>query len=177
MLCARLLVAMVTLAALSACTGKDPFYPGTPLGTFHVVGTLRENSCGAGQAVPDPWEFDIRLARDHQLLYWIQGGPPVAGTLDAEGHASMHAVSINTVHDANPDAGVGACALERDDALDTTLGPDPTTTFTGTLVYTFKVADGSDCADELTSGSFKALPCSASYNLVGTRTSAPAPNK
>ena len=27
-------------ASLAACTGKDPYRPGTPLGTFHVDGKL-----------------------------------------------------------------------------------------------------------------------------------------
>jgi hypothetical protein len=88
----RIAVALLSLGAagvLAACFGTDPYNPGTALGTFHVVGKLTANTCGASGTAPDPWEFDIKLSRDHGTLYWIQGDAPVQGTLDAHAHTTM----------------------------------------------------------------------------------------
>jgi hypothetical protein len=82
------------------------------------------------------------------------------------------------------DAGLPKCEITRDDALDTTLVPDPqrdggVVGFVGTLGYTFGQTDDSDCSDQLTNagGGFAALPCSVGYKIVGNRTALPAPSK
>jgi hypothetical protein len=171
-------LAPVAFVALAACFGKDPYNPGTPLGTFHVVGKLTANTCGEGGTAPDPWTFDVKLARDAGTLYWIQGGPPVQGTLDAQGHTSMKASDTQTIHPG--DNKIARCALRRDDALGATIIADPddksgVIAFTGTLSYTFSQTDDSDCSDQLTiaGGGFAALPCSVDYIIAGNRTALP----
>jgi hypothetical protein len=161
--------------ALAACFGgKDPLNPGTPLGTFHVEGKLADDSCGPSSGAPADWPFDVKLSRDGSTLYWVQGQAPVSGQLDAQSHTTMKSTDTRTVHDANPRAGVGACTMTRDDALDMTLAPDEAS-FTGTLSYTFSATDGSDCADQLISGggTFATLPCTTKYALTATRTALP----
>jgi hypothetical protein len=159
------------LALACACSGKDPYNPGSPLGTFHVQGQLMTNSCGDGNGAPNPWLFDVKLARDASTLYWIQGGAPVSGMLDAKLHSTMQTTTTTTVHQANPQTGVPFCALQRDDSLDATLTGDPPNGFTGSLSYAFSQTSGSDCSDQLAAGggTFAALPCATSYNLMGTR--------
>jgi hypothetical protein len=172
-----LLIALATAAVAFACTGKDPYRPGTALGTFHVDAKLVANSCGEGQA-PDPWTFDVKLARDPGTLYWIQGGLPVSGKLGADAHATLANDDTATIHGA--DAGLPKCALTRHDALDATLAADPADAtgivgFSGTLTYTFGPTSDSDCSDQLAfaGGTFAALPCSVSYTLSATRTKRP----
>ena len=70
---------LLALLALPACSGKDPYNPGTPLGTFHVTANLTQSSCGP---VPDPWEFDVRLSHEGTTLFWVQGGAPISGIVD-----------------------------------------------------------------------------------------------
>ena len=166
------------LVAIAACTGKDPYNPGTPLGTFHVVGKLTTNTCDASGGVPDPWEFDVKLARDGSTLYWIQGGPPVQGTLDSKSHTAMTSSDTQTLE--KNDAGVAACALIRDDALDTTILADPNDSTgvlaaVGTLSYTFSQTSDTDCSDQLTiaGGGFEAIPCTVSYVITAKRTALP----
>ncbi len=169
----RALFGVAALAvALVSCTGKDPYRPGTALGTFHVDGALLATSCGAA---PDPWTFDVKLARDARTLYWIQGGLPVAGTLDASAHASLTATDTQTIQAA--DAGIIGCAVTRDDTLDTALvvaaaDVNDVAAFSGKLTYTFRATAGSDCSGELAiaGGDFAQLPCSITYTLKGTRT-------
>src|SRR5215472_19044405 len=60
--------------AIASCSGKDPLNPGTPIGTFRVDGKLVSNACGAAESAPDPWEFDVKLSRDHGTVYLVQGG-------------------------------------------------------------------------------------------------------
>lgn len=176
--CTCLVIGVAVPAFLGACMGKDPYNPGTALGTYHVTGTLKTNTCGGAGTAPDPWSFDVKLSKDHSTLYWIQGDVPVQGTLDANLHTSMTSEGTTTIHDA--DAGLAKCAITRDDALDTTLKIDPNDAngilgFNGTLGYTFSATSDSDCSDQLTAvgGGFDALPCSVSYAILGVRTKAP----
>ena len=178
-------VLAASLAALAVggvgCTGKDPYNPGTPLGTYHVVGKLLANECGAAGATdgapPATWEFDVRLSRDRSALYWVQGGLPVQGQLDAHAHAKMASTGTQKIHDANPKQGIAYCGITRTDALDVTMTSDEV--FTGTLEYDFAASDGSDCSDQVASagGSFAALPCATRYDLSGSRTALPVQPK
>ena len=169
------------LGLLPACTGKDPFSPGTKLGTFHVSAKLTQTTCGA---TPDPWEFDVRLNHDGSTLYWIQGGAPIQGQVDTTARAQLKAEMVQEVRPADERMKRAACSVARTDVLAVTLvdaeakpAPDPSlaTSFGGSLVYTFAPTEGSDCADQLTTtdGDFDALPCEVHYDLSGTFKSAP----
>lgn len=159
------------LASLAACAGKDPYNPGAPLGSYAVNGKLVANGCGAGDGASDPWAFSVKLSKDGSTLYWIQGGLPVSGHIDASSHATMSSTSSQTIHGADPRSGAGACTIERHDALDLTLASDAAS-FAGTITYTFAPSDGSDCTDQLAAagGSFAILPCSVGYTLQANRT-------
>lgn len=170
------------LAALAAaCSGKDPYNPGTKLGTFHVSATLTSTSCGA---TPNPWEFDVRLNHDGSTLYWIQGGAPVGATVDDAARTQLKSEMIQEVRAADAKAKRDACSIARTDALALTLAdagakpatdPSQTASFAGTLIYTFAPTTGSDCSDQVTSvgGDFDALPCEVRYDLTGTFKSPP----
>jgi hypothetical protein len=160
-------------ALVAACSGKDPYNPGTPIGTYHVVAHVTSNECGQGIGVTDPWEFDIRLAVDPHTLYWVQGGPAVSGTL-ASSHATLASSDTRIIHQADARAGLGFCSITRSDGVDVTLAPDQSS-FTGSLAYTFTPTDGSDCSDQVSGsgGTFAALPCATKLSLTGTRTQAP----
>ena len=165
---------IASLASIG-CYGKDPYNPGTPIGTYHVTGALiaTSDSCGGAVGAPDPWSFDIRLAQDQTSLYWEQGGLPVGGFVDSHGHAELRSSDTRTVHEADPRAGLGFCSMTRDDTVDVSLAAGEST-FTATLVYVFSATSGtanSDCSDQLVSsgGTYAALPCTIRYDLVGTR--------
>lgn len=165
-----------------ACTGRDPYAPGTPLGTFHVSAALASSSCGV---VPDPWEFDVRLAHEASTLYWVQGGAPISGSVDSASRAVLSAKDEHGVREPDPRGRDPGCRVLREDALDVVLegasGAAPaaelegTVGFRGTLVYRFTPTSGSDCAAETAAlgGGFDALPCEVRYDVAGTRTAAP----
>ena len=172
-----------TAVTLLACTGKDPYAPGTSLGTFHVDATLASSSCGTA---PNPWAFDVRLAHDGATLFWIQGGAPIEGKLDGVTRkASLSAMTESTVRAADARAKVAACVLTREDALEVelvdasgaTLASAPgATSFRGTLTYRFAPAAGADCSDQIAAagGGYDALPCAVTYGVTAVRTKAPA---
>jgi hypothetical protein len=169
------------LAFGAACSGKDPYSPGTKLGTFHVTAKLTQTTCGA---TPDPWEFDVRLNHDGSTLYWIQGGAPVEGRVDTAAKAQLKSETTHSVRAADPRTKMAACSIARADILDVVLSsadtkpttdPGTTASFAGGLVYSFTPTEGSDCVDQLTStgGGFDALPCEVRYDIAGTFKSAP----
>lgn len=170
-----LAAAAAALSIAAACSGKDPYSPGTKLGTFHVTAALTHTSCGA---TPNPWEFDVKLNHDGSTLYWIQGGAPIEGRIDPSARAQLEAEIVEEVRAADPRGMRGACALARTDALALTLlGSDaaPTTDpalatgFNGQLVFTFAPTPESDCADQIATagGGFEALPCEVHYDVSG----------
>jgi hypothetical protein len=165
---------LALLALLAACTGKDPYNPGTTIGTFAVTGTLAKNTCSSAP-LPNPWDFDVKLSRDGSTLYWIQGGLPVQGHLDGASHTTMTSSDSRDLRAADPQHKIPACTVRRDDTLDATLGPDPVASFNGALGYTFTPTDDSDCSDQLESsgGGFSTFPCEVSYTLSGTKVDRP----
>jgi hypothetical protein len=165
---------LLVIALLAACSGKDPYNPGQALGTFHVTGALTKTSCGP---VPDPWEFDVKLAHDGSTFYWIQGAGPISGQVDANDNVALKASDSRQLRAADERNHVAACAVQRDDHLDVALAGDgeapisdlkDTTRLTGKLVYRFTPTEGSDCSDQTldTGGDYAALPCEVSYDLT-----------
>lgn len=159
--------------AVFACTGKDPYNPGTPLGTFHATAKLTEQNCGGSP--PSPWEFDVKLSQDKRNLYWVQGGLPVQGTLDPSGHFTLSQAGTSQV--AAADKTHGACLITRTDTLAGDLADGGIANgFSGTLAYGFAPADGADCAAQVGT-TFDALPCAIHYDLTAVRTIAPDAGK
>lgn len=182
----RLLVSVVpfglALTCAAACSGKDPYNPGTSLGTFHVSAKLTSSTCGE---VPDPWEFDVKLAHEESTLFWIQGGAPVSGTMDNTARATLKTTDSRELRAANAKTQMPACVVVRDDVLDVALAAEkaetPLTTvgdatrFNGKLTYRFSPMQGSECSDQTLDqgGDFAALPCEVSYDLTAAQTKKP----
>jgi hypothetical protein len=168
----------------AACSGKDPYNPGTPLGTFHVSAKLTSSTCGE---VPNPWEFDVKLAHEESTLFWIQGGAPVAGTMDHSARATLKTTDSRELRPANAKTKMPACVVIRDDVLDVALGGEKpevpltivgeATRFDGKLTYRFSPMQGSECSDQTLDqgGDFAVLPCDVSYDLTAAQTKKPQP--
>jgi hypothetical protein len=157
---------------VAACTGKDPYNPGTPLGTYTVEAKLLENDCGA--SVPPTWTFTVKLAKEGGTLYWVQGGAPVSGQMDATRRARLTATDTRPIHGKT--STLGACSMTRDDALELGLSEDEAS-FSGVLSYAF-TPDG-DCRDQLEEmgGDFARLPCRSQFELKAVRSALPPAKK
>lgn len=168
---ATLALAGVALLA-SACGGK-PRQLGEPLGTYHVVGRVGPSSCGEGAlGAADPWEFDVKLSRSGDTLYWENGSEPVEGQVAADGTFTLAQDTVVPIHDKQ--AAMGACAIGRHDEAKGLLAgsPDDVPSFTGTLTYAFSPTAADDCRDVVGDepGMLAALPCAVAYQLDATRT-------
>ena len=162
-------------AVALGCSGKDPYNPGTAVGTFHVEAKLTSLSCGG--TAPNPWTFDVKVNHEGETVYWIQGGTPISGTVDNDGHTAFAAQTVTDLRAGTTKQ--SGCSLARTDNLgmylltaDAKPTTDPTTlsSFTGQLSYAYTATDGSDCTDQLTSagGTWQALPCAVTYDVTGT---------
>lgn len=159
---------------VGACSGKDPYAPGEPVGTFHVTAKLASSTCGQ---TPDPWEFDVRLRHDASTLYWVQGGAPVQGAVDASSHAVLTTRDVHVVRDADAKTKTPACIVTRADTLDVVLtagGGAPVDlssadAFAGSLTYGFAPDGQSDCTDQVGT-TFATLPCDVRYDVTAART-------
>ena len=177
---ARRPLALTVLALLSvACgdlNGKDAKVPGEPLGKFHVVGTMDSSTCGPGAlGSSDVWEFDVKLSRDGNDLYWLNGQEPIYGRIAADGvtFAFDTRVAVPTV---DPSPGYPGCVVVRTDTasgkLDSATGE--VTQFAGLLRFGYTAQAGGDCTPVVgVEGGFSALPCEMGYDLAATRIEAP----
>jgi hypothetical protein len=140
------------------------------------VGVLGSTTCGA---VPDPWEFDVRLRFEDVTLYWVQGDAPISGVVAAS-HVELKAKDVLTVRGPDAKTRTMGCTMQRDDLVTMTVAradASPpatladTASFRGTLRYRFTPTAESDCMDQLShsGGDYENLPCDVVYEIVGTK--------
>jgi hypothetical protein len=161
---ARYLAALAPGCVFVACASTA--LPGTPLGTFKVTALALTNTCGLG--APDPWTFDVELSRSGSTVYWswMDGSAPLSGPVSASSQARF--TNSEAANVDGTDASLGPCTLQRSDDLEIDLAP---TAFTGTIGYSFSIAGGADCSDQLitSGGQYQTLPCSMTYSVAASR--------
>jgi hypothetical protein len=164
MLRARTLAAFALGSVFVACASTA--LPGTQLGTFKVTAQSQSNTCGLG--APNPWTFDAQLSQSGSTIYWswMDGGPLLSGVENAASHVSITDTEAGNVD--GTDAALGPCTMERSDDLELDLASG---SFTGTVSYSFTVASGADCSDQLVAsgGQYDALPCTVSYTVTASK--------
>jgi hypothetical protein len=165
--------ALALLLPILACSGnKDPKIPGDELGTYQVVATLDSSTCGPGAlGSTDVWQFDVKLSRDGDYLYWLNGAEAISGAVAADGVTFAFDTQV-VVQAVAPGKGQPGCAIARIDSGSGTLANDTldVDSFNGRLRYGFQATQGSDCQSVLgVEGGFYSLPCEMSYLLAGKR--------
>jgi hypothetical protein len=173
-------VASVALGsvALAGCLnfGKvdDAKIPGELLGTYAVEGSLEDSSCGEGAlGSTDPWNFDVKLSRFHEDIYWINGRAVITGGIEPDGVSFAFSTRVEG-EVVPPGRGQPGCVLSRSDRADGTLSSKTldVESFEARLTFAFSAGEGSLCEEWLGSPGFvAALPCSMTYDLTGLRTS------
>jgi hypothetical protein len=169
---ALLLVAVSAVGCLNFGKVDDAKIPGELLGTYEVEGTLEESNCGEGAlGSTDQWDFDVKLSRFHDDIYWLNGREVISGSIDSDG--VTFAFSTRVEGEVTPAArGRTACVLSRTDQARGRLSSDSldVESFDATLTFAYTAVEGSDC--ETWTGSpdgVAALPCEMTYALDGTR--------
>lgn len=161
------------ILTLTACSGtKDPKIPGDELGTYDVVATLESSTCGPGAlGSKDVWQFQVKLSRDGQVLYWLNGAEAISGSVASDG-TSFAFDSRVLVEAIPPGKGQAGCNISRIDSGSGTLSSSTldVASFSGHLRYGFQPTNGSECEALLgVEGGFYALPCEMDYGISATR--------
>ena len=146
----------------------DAKVPGEALGTFDVVAQLDDSNCGQGaMGSTDVWQFQIKLSRDFDQLFWLNGREVIAGSLASDGK-SFEFDSWVQVDVLEPRPGELGCTLTRQDRASGQLGLDGETvdSFDGNLTFAYMPSQDSDCTPLIgIEAGFVALPCEMSYQL------------
>jgi hypothetical protein len=156
--------------------GKDAKIPGEALGTYHVIAALETSTCGPGAlGSTDLWEFDVKLSRDGNDLYWLNGEEAIPGRIAADG--TSFAFDTRAVVQAIPvGKGHPGCAIVRSDTANGTLSSASVdvASFSGRMRFGYMPQAGSDCTTLVgVEGGFAFLPCEMSYLVKADRTASP----
>lgn len=148
---------------------QDPHEPGDAIGSFAVVGKLKDDSCGADNlSAPAKWSFNLKLSRKGSTLYWLNGREAITGEIDKSGRFAFETrieVPLSQTRGA-----VKGCVMVRSDAAAGKLTSSEEE-LSGELSYAYSVATGSDCTEYAlgAEGQPLTLPCTLSYSLSGVR--------
>jgi len=151
----------------------DAKTPGEPIGRFEIRGSLDRDECKATVlGVVDPWEFELRLSRSVNDLYWLNGREAISGDIAADDRSfqfDTH-VDVPIVPARN---GRGGCTLTRRDRAEGELTPSASSAseLAGAISFTYEPRAGSECSEIIgVPGGFERLPCRVDFDLRGTRT-------
>ena len=171
------LVALSSSACLNFGEVDDAKVPGDLLGTYAVSGSLSESNCGRGAlGSSDTWDFEVKLSRFHEDIYWINGREVISGGIAPDG--VTFSFSTRVEGEVVPEGqGFAACVLSRSDSARGKLSSKTidVESFDATLTFAFSAGQESDCSTWVgTPEGTETLPCSMSYELTGTRTAKPS---
>jgi len=169
--------AIAILCASCLGHGQDAHEPGDALGTFHVSGALSADTCQAAVLGVTPnWEFDVKLSRQGDTIYWLNGQEAIPGAIESDGKTFSFASGVEVPIEAGKGSLPG-CTVLRSDAANGVLSSksDDVKSFSVQMTFGYSVKSGSQCADVVgVEGGFTALPCNVGYGLNASRTVAPA---
>lgn len=174
----RRLAYLVPLLLSTGCLGngeEDPKAPGDQLGSFLVSALMDDSTCGEGAlGSPDKWEFSVKLSKDGDALYWLNGKEAIVGDLEADG-VSFNFDTHIVIPAIPPGKGQIGCNMSRSDKARGKLSnADDATEFAGDLDYEFTPSVESDCSPLIgVEGGFAMLPCAMHYEMTASRTEAP----
>jgi hypothetical protein len=165
------------LAGCGALGNKDLDVPGTSLGSYHVVGHLTDSTCGPGAlGSTSLWDFDVKLSRDGNVLYWLNGQDAIPGEIATDGTSFGFQTTV-TVQAQAAGQGQAGCSVTRTDSAQGELdveGQTDVPAFTGTLDFGYAADAAADCSSLVgVQGGLATLPCDMSYSLSAQRTSGP----
>lgn len=164
---------LAALLALAGCRGE---LPGELIGTYDVVLTLEENSCGPA-ILPrrDGYRYAAELRADGSRAYWrYPSTAPTEGKYD-DGSFSFRFPSVLEL--GMPDAGTGGCRVLQDELIEGVAAPeaedagasDTDRVLEGSYQFSYRADPSGRCRDARGPlGSFDRLPCEVRYHLDGT---------
>ncbi len=119
------LVVPCVFIALTSVVGCEPTYPGTALGTYDVVESLTENTCGSGLPALSTVQLEVELRADGALGYWrLPRQAVITGSYrDSDGAFEFRTARAVVAWEANADNGVLGCTVEQREVIRGTAVP------------------------------------------------------
>ena len=158
--------------------GQDAHEPGDRLGTYHVTGALMNDSCHAAVlGVTPTWAFDVKLSRQDDTLYWLNGEEAIPGTIAADGKSFDFVSGVPVTLEAAQGVHPG-CVIDRSDAGNGELSSSTSDvkSFSINLSFAYTEEGGTQCAGFVgVEGGFASLPCTVSFAMTADRTALPVP--
>jgi hypothetical protein len=172
----------VVCAFLFLCScvghGQDAHEPGDRLGTYHVSGALMSDGCKAAVlGVTPEWAFDVKLSRQDDTLYWLNGEEAIPGTIAADGKSFDFQSGVQVILEAAQGVHPG-CIVDRSDAGNGKLSSSSSDVKSFSIDMSFAYAQESNtqCAGFVgVEGGFASLPCTVSFAMTAERTALPPP--
>lgn len=168
--------AILFLCAGCVGHGQDAHEPGDRLGTFHATGNLTSDTCQAPLlGVTSQWQFDVKLSREADTLYWLNGEEAIPGSIASDGTNFDFQSGVDVTLQAAQGAQPG-CIILRSDTANGVLSSSTTdvSSFSVDMSFGYAAEAGTLCAGWVgVQGGFSALPCSVSYSLTAERTALP----
>ena len=162
----------------AGCVGhaQDAHEPGDRLGTFHATGALVSDTCQANVlGVTNDWQFDVKLSRQENTLYWFNGEEAIPGTIGVNGTTFGFQSGVEVTLQAAAGVRPG-CIILRSDSASGELSSKTTDvkSFDVDMSFTYSVKSGTQCAGYVgVQDGFAGLPCKVSYSLEASRTALP----
>lgn len=159
------------------------------MGSYQVEGRLLENECGqTGEHFRSSFSFQVELRHDGDMGYWVSGSHrPVPGKLDRTDGRFDFQLEQQLMPDAPGMTNETSCVLLQQERIQGTLEDVPSERHADTPMTDAGMSNppgrfnadnriqlapvpGADCSRALApAGPFAELPCTARYELEGTR--------
>ena len=121
------------------------------------------------------WAFDVKLSREADTLYWLNGEEANPGTIAADGKSFDFVSGVQVTLEAAQGVHPG-CIVDRSDAGNGKLSSNSTDvkSFSIHLSFAYAQESGTQCAGFVgVEGGFAGLPCTVSYAMTAERTALP----
>lgn len=170
-----LLVCLASGGCLEFGKVDDAKQPGDLLGTYDVTAKLEQSTCGNGAfGSTESWRFQVKLSRLESDLYWLNGREAIVGSIGKDDRSFSFDSRVDV--DIPPEeSGDAECRIRREDTASGKLSDDGTDVeeFDGELSFRYSIIDDASCEGFLLSpGAPARLPCTLSYTMQATRSSA-----
>lgn len=151
---------LVLVLSIGAC-GE---LPGKEVGTYDVVATMGESTCGPSVGAPER-QFGVQIRRDGEVGYWI--GPtqiPIQGRIDEDGNFTFRTNDQVMVRQGDESIGLAPCVMDQIDIAEGTVDESD---LQGSETLWIGASSYADCRDQvgLMPGQFIELPCQMQFTL------------
>ena len=126
--------------------------------------------------VTPEWAFDVKLSRQDDTLYWLNGEEAIPGTIATDGRSFDFQSGVQVTLEAAQGVHPG-CIVDRSDTGNGKLSSSSSDvkSFSIDMSFAYAQESSTQCAGFVgVEGGFASLPCTVSFAMTAERTALPA---